>query len=247
MSTGPKEHIGDGTAPSFDDDASRVAGKRLTRVMPRKRAASARKLAPLDPSSPTRAADSNAGQIAAIVSRNVKRLRTRRNLSLEALAKLSGVSRGMLSQIELGRSVPTISLLWKVAHALGVPFAALTSDGNAGGTVLLPAEKAKLLTSAGGAFTSRALFPFDSERKVEFYKLTLAPDSEEVADPHAPGTMENLVVASGQVEITAAGVSYILRADDAILFEADVPHRYRNLGAKTAVMYLVMTYTDAVG
>jgi quercetin dioxygenase-like cupin family protein len=153
----------------------------------------------------------------------------------------------MLSQIELGRSVPTISLLWKVAHALGVPFAALTSDGSAGGTVLLTAEKAKLLTSAAGSFTSRALFPFDSERRVEFYKLTLAPDSEEIAEPHAPGTTENLVVAAGQVEITAAGVSYILRADDAILFEADVPHRYRNIGAKTAVMYLVMTYTDAVG
>lgn len=213
----------------------------------RKRAASARKSAPTEISAAPRAAETDASQIAAIVARNLKRLRTRRNLSLEALAKLSSVSRGMLSQIELGRSVPTISLLWKVAHALGVPFAALTSDGNAGGTIVLPHEKAKLLTSAGGNFTSRALFPFDSERKVEFYKLTLAPNSEEVADPHAPGTMENLVVASGQVEITAAGVSYILRADDAILFEADVPHAYRNIGGKTAVMYLVMTYTDAVG
>jgi transcriptional regulator with XRE-family HTH domain len=214
-------------------------------VLQKKRGA-ARKAATDQPSA-SPSPQAGAEQIAGIVSRNLKRLRTRRDLSLEALAKLSGVSRGMLSQIELGRSVPTISLLWKVAHALGVPFAALTSDGNSGGTVLLPAEKAKLLTSAGGNFTSRALFPFDSERKVEFYKLTLAPDSEEVAEPHAPGTMENLVVASGQVEITADGVSYILRTDDAILFEVDVPHRYRNIGAKLAVMYLVMTYTDAVG
>jgi|SRR5579862_1692099 len=213
-------------------------------MLQKKRAA--RKTA-ADPSTAAPLPQSGAEQIAGIVSRNLKRLRMRRDLSLEALAKLSGVSRGMLSQIELGRSVPTISLLWKVAHALGVPFAALTSDGNAGGTVLLPAEKAKLLTSAGGNFTSRALFPFDSERKVEFYKLTLAPESEEVAEPHAPGTMENLVVAAGQVEITAAGVSYLLRTDDAILFEADVPHRYRNIGTKLAVMYLVMTYTDAVG
>jgi transcriptional regulator with XRE-family HTH domain len=187
------------------------------------------------------------GEIADLVSRNLKRLRMKRGLSLEALAKASDVSRGMLSQIELGRSVPTISLLWKVARALDVPFSALTSDHGTDGNVLLPAAKAKILTSAGGAFTSRALFPFEAERRVEFYKLTLAPRAVENADPHAPGTMENLAVAAGQVEITAAGVSYILKPEDAILFAADVPHSYRNLGAKTAIMYLVMTYTDSIG
>jgi transcriptional regulator with XRE-family HTH domain len=212
---------------------------------PRKRAASPRK-APAEPAASPRSTE-GPEQIADIVSRNLKRIRTRRNLSLEALSKLSDVSRGMLSQIELGRSVPTIALLWKVARALGVPFAALTSDGTTGGTILLPADKAKMLTSANGSFTSRALFPFESERRVEFYKLTLAPNSQEIADPHAPGTTENLTVVSGQVEITAAGISYILRPEDAIMFEADVPHSYRNLGAKTAVMYLVMTYADAVG
>jgi transcriptional regulator with XRE-family HTH domain len=218
-------------------------------MLQKKRQPSARKAEPDLPDEPAPAAapEKDAGQIAGVVSRNLKRLRTRRDLSLEALAKRSGVSRGMLSQIELGRSVPTISLLWKVARALDVPFAALTTDAKAGGTVVLPAEKAKLLSSSGGEFTSRALFPFDSERRVEFYKLTLAPHAEENADPHAPGTTENLVVAAGEVEITASGVSYTLHADDAVMFEADVPHRYRNLGAKTAVMYLVMTYTDAVG
>src|SRR5262249_34912572 len=65
--------------------------------------------------------------LAAIVGENLRRLRTRQGHSLERLAKLSGVSRAMLSQIELGRSVPTIAVLWKITHALGVPFAALTS------------------------------------------------------------------------------------------------------------------------
>jgi hypothetical protein len=63
-----------------------------------------------------------------------------------------------------------------------------TSDSGPAGTVMLPAAKAKILTSAVGNFTSRALFPFDPERHVEFYKLTLAPRSREIADPHPPGT-----------------------------------------------------------
>jgi len=159
----------------------------------------------------------------------------------------TGVSLGYLSQIELGRSVPTISLLWKIARALGVPFSALTNGGGTSGTVLIPAEKAKILTSANGAFTSRALFPFNSQRRVEFYKLTLAPNAVEIADPHAPGTIENIFVANCQIEINVGGVSYSLKAEDSILFEADVPHSYRNLSTKMAVLYLVMTYADTVG
>jgi transcriptional regulator with XRE-family HTH domain len=195
------------------------------------------------PGSPSETAE----EVVGIVSRNLKRWRMRREFSLEGLAREAGVSRGMLSQIELGRSVPTIALLWRVARALRVPFAALTSESGPGGTVLLPAANAKILSSAAGSFTSRALFPFDAERRVEFYKLTLAPRAEEVAVPHPPGTTENLTVASGQVEIVVAGVSHVLKTDDAIMFEADVPHAYRNLRSTTASMYLVMTYIDSIG
>lgn len=191
--------------------------------------------------------ESESGDIATIVSRNLKDLRLRRGFSMEALAALAGVSRGMLSQIELGRSVPTIGLLWKVARALGVSFAALTSDAASSGTTILRADKARLLTSANGVFTSRALFPYPSERRVEFYKLTLAPNAEEIADPHPPGTLENLTVASGSVEIMTGGVSYLLKTDDAIFFEADAPHKYRNTGAKTAILYLVMSYVGTTG
>ena len=196
---------------------------------------------------PNHTRDSEIEELAATVGRNLKRLRRRRGHSIERLAKLSGVSRAMISQIELGRSVPTIALLWKLARALEVPFAALTSESGAGGTFVLRASKAKTLTSADGSFTSRALFPFDTERRVEFYQLALAGHSIEIAQPHAPGTIENLVVTAGEIEIDVAGTVHRLYPDDAIIFRADVPHSYRNIGAATAVMYLVMTYVESVG
>lgn len=220
--------------------ALQVTARKRAEAVPPRKAAAVRSAA----KGPRKQPD--VAEVAAIVSHNLKRLRQRRELSLEALAKEAGVSRGMLSQIELGRSIPTIGLLWRVARALGVPFAALISDDAPGGTVLMPATSAKLLSSAGGGFTSRALFPYDAERRVEFYKLTLAPGAEEIATPHPPGTIENLFVASGQVEIDVAGVSHVLKAEDAILFEADVPHAYRNTGAKAATMFLVMTYVETV-
>ena len=185
--------------------------------------------------------------LAPIVGRNLRRLRTQRGLSLERLAKASGVSRAMLGQIELGQSAPTINVIWKIARALGIPFSALISTTAQTGTRLMRAQHSKRLASHDGSFTSRALFPFDEPRRVEFYELRLAAHAVEQADAHPPGTMENLVVTLGTVEIDRGEERHVLHAGDAILFEADVAHVYRNSGSVDAVMYLVMTYAETVG
>lgn len=195
----------------------------------------------------TLAVPDSAPELATLVGRNLRRLRTRQGYSLERLAKISGVSRGMLSQIELGRSTPTIGLLWKIANALGVTFATLTSTTARGGTTLLQRARSKLLSSSDGKFSSRALFPFDGERRIEFYELRIAPGHTEAAESHAPGTLENLAVNTGTLELHD-GVGWSrLDAGDSILFEADVDHLYRNPGSEEAVVYLVMTYVEAVG
>ncbi len=180
-----------------------------------------------------------------IVAVNLRRLRCGRGLSLERLAGLSHVSRAMLGQIELGQSSPTINVLWKIALALDVPFSALIGQRRSAANEVLPAEKAKVLTSRDGAFRSRALFPFDSPRKTEFYELRFAALAEEEAAAHAPGTTENLVLARGTLEIRVGDDRLALREGDAAVFEADRPHVYRNPGDAEAVAYLVMTYCDA--
>ena len=187
-------------------------------------------------------------ELPAILGKNLKRLRTRRGHSLERLAKLSGVSRAMLGQIETGKSTPTISLLWKVATALDVPFANLLAVEATRGTAVLRREAARVLSSSDGRFTSRALFPSEIERRVEFFELRLAPNHREDSEAHAPGTKENLIVARGAVEIsTAQNRPVTLAEGDAILFEADVPHSYRNLGSAETVLYLVVSYVEVVG
>ena len=188
-----------------------------------------------------------ASDLTPVVGANLRRLRNERGLSLERLSRISGVSRAMLGQVELGQSAPTINVLWKISSALGVPFSALISARTSGGMQILRAEAAKRLTSHDGSFTSRALFPFDEPRRVEFYQLTLAPGGVEKAEAHNPGTTENLVVAAGAVEIEVAGRKEVLEAGDAIVFEADLPHVYRSRSERETIMYLVMTYADTVG
>jgi transcriptional regulator with XRE-family HTH domain len=181
--------------------------------------------------------------LAPIVGANLRRLRGERGLSLEGLARLCGVSRAMLGQIELGQSAPTINVLWKIARALDLPFSALlTASAPTTGTRVIKARQTKRLTSHDGSFSSRALFPFDEQRRVEFYELELKQGGVEEAAAHAPGTRENLAVTRGDIEIVVDGVTHGLSAGDAIVFDADVPHAYRNVGDVDALLYLVMTY-----
>jgi transcriptional regulator with XRE-family HTH domain len=187
-----------------------------------------------------------APDLAPIVGGNLRRLRKDRALSLDGLARASGVSRAMLGQIELGQSAPTINVLWKIARALGVPFSTLISTSPKTGTQVMVASRARVLTSHDGAFRSRALFPLGDPRNVEFYELRLASGAVEEASAHPPGTAENLVVAAGALELSIGSEQHQLAQGDAILFEADVPHVYTNRGSAEAVMYLVMTYAARI-
>lgn len=191
--------------------------------------------------------EAETAELATVIGTNLRRLRTKRGLSLEALAKQAGVSRAMIGQIEGGRSMPTIGLLWKITRALGIPFATLMGGGGTAAMSVLRSGTAKVLSSPSGGFRSRALFPFDNEHRVEFYELTIAPHVLELADAHAPGTTENLSVTEGEVEIVAGGTSAVLKAGDSVYFHADVPHSYRNLGDVPAILYLVMAYAHPVG
>jgi transcriptional regulator with XRE-family HTH domain len=185
--------------------------------------------------------------LAPIVGKNLRRLRTQRGLSLERLAHTSSVSRAMLGQVELGKSAPTINVLWKIARALNVTFATLIDPGADGATTVLRRADSKLLTSHDGRFTSRALFPFEEPRRVEFYELRLAPGAAEAAPAHPAGTAENLVVSAGELVIEVGGKKHHLADGDSIQFQADVEHVYRNPGTCEALVYLVMTYAREVG
>jgi transcriptional regulator with XRE-family HTH domain len=187
-----------------------------------------------------------AADLAPVVGANLRRLRLQRGLSLEKLAAASGVSRAMLGQIELGRSAPTINVLWKIARALDVTFSALISARGDGGSVVLRAADSRRTASRDGGFVSRALYPADAPRRVELYELRVAPGKLERGEPHPPGTVEMLVVSSGALEIAVAGERHALRAGDAIHFQADVPHAYANRGARETLAYLVMTYAEVI-
>jgi rhodanese-related sulfurtransferase/transcriptional regulator with XRE-family HTH domain len=177
-----------------------------------------------------------------IVAENLRKLREKRGMSLDELARLSGLSRTLLGQLEMGRTSPSVSLVWRLARAFDVHFSVLLGTAERVETTVLRESKAKRLVSPDGRFSSRALFNLAEKPNVEFYELALAAHSREDAQPHHPGTRENLIVASGRLELEVGSERFELAKGDAIVFTADIAHSYVNPGNEECRMYLVMTY-----
>lgn len=178
----------------------------------------------------------------AVVGANLRALREARGLSLDTMAQLTGLSRQLLGQIELGKAAPSVSVVWRLARAFDVPFSALISTHQRVETSVLRAAQAKRLVSPDGRFSSRALYDLAEKTNVEFYELRLAAHSREDAQPHQAGTRENLVVTAGKLELEVGGARHELATGDAIVFAADVAHSYVNPSSEECRMYLVMTY-----
>lgn len=180
------------------------------------------------------------------VGRNLFELRSRSGLSLEKLSAISGVSRSMLSLIEKGKSVPTINVLWRISRAMNVSFSSLLTAEENKTAQILKLEDAKFLSSGDGKFVSRALFPFDTHKSAEFYELKIAPGYTEKAVAHPPGTLENLVIIEGKLDVSVGRKLFRLEKGDSFFFEADVAHSYHNPGKITSFFYLVMTYSKSL-
>lgn len=96
--------------------------------------------------------ESSSEHITEVVKENLKLIRHTKGFSLDKLASRCGVSRAMLSQIEQGKSVPTISVLWKIANGLNVPFSELLKEKGTEGVIVMKAENTKVLFSSSKVF-----------------------------------------------------------------------------------------------
>lgn len=148
----------------------------------------------------------------------------------------------MLNQIELAKTAPSITTMAKIARALQVSLATLLESDASPTHYLIKQQEARLVTSADGAYTARALFPPHGPQTNEFYEVRLAPGALETAAVQPPGAIENIVVHEGRLRLKVGDELFELSAGDAIQFDANQPHIYENPDDKPARLYLVVSH-----
>jgi transcriptional regulator with XRE-family HTH domain len=182
----------------------------------------------------------DADEVAAAIARNAKVLRSERGWSLDQLAGRSDISKGMLVQIEQARTNPSIATLCRLADAFGVTLAQLVElDDGTTVRVVDPAEVVRLWTGAPGS-TGDLLAGTDRSEHVELWRWTLAAGDEHASVGHLPGTKELIAVLTGTLTLEVGGTDHPVVAGGAVLFDADRPHRYRNVEPTPLDLILVV-------
>lgn len=155
----------------------------------------------------------------------LKSARREQGLSLDAVAKLSGVSRSMVSQIERGESSPTIATLWNLTRALQVDFAGLLESGTTSPRIeVLRDAVVPSIDNIGQGCRVRILSPPEDAGSHEVYELRFEPGGVLDSQPHASGAREHLSVIDGQLTVTSGAASSQVSAGDTARYAADVSH-----------------------
>lgn len=162
------------------------------------------------------------------LSTQLRRIRRRRNLSMDELAACTGVSKSMPSQIERGQSSPTVTVLWKIATGLKVPLSSFWEGGEyefllADWTVQTP------LSEDSGRMQVWPVFPCDPIRSVEVFRIDFAPGCVHSSEGHSEGVEEYVPVVRGKLQMLLDGQSVTVEESRSLRFRADIPHSYRNL------------------
>src|SRR5665648_111064 len=118
-----------------------------------------------------------------IVSTNLKAIRESKKLSLDQAAKLTGVSKSMLGQIERGDTNPTISVLWKIANGLKVSFSSIIEKTLSNAEIIRYDEIVPLKEN-DGKYINYPIFPFDESRKFETYHIEILTKEEHNTNKH---------------------------------------------------------------
>ncbi len=196
------------------------------------------------------------------VGERLREHRQRRGISVRSLARELGVSASLISQIETGKSQPSVSTLYAMTTALGISVedvfaapagdAAIDDDESAGrlpgsvlaalgaargqrvGPLVRPGSREVLQLDSGVTWERLGQLPYPH---VDFLLITYEPggSSSSTSGLMRHGGSEYGYLLSGALMLTLGAEELHLGPGDAISFESTTPHRYRNDGLEPAV------------
>jgi len=171
-----------------------------------------------------------------VAGRNVQRLRRAAGLSLADLAAAAGISKTTLHGFEQGEGNPTLSTLWALASAFGVPLGELLEPPAPPVAVVRADEGPR---ADGDAVHARLLHRIAVRGTVEVYAIAVDA-AEQRSRAHLPGVAECLVVTGGAIRTGPAGAPVDLAEGDSVHFAAAAPHLYAGLGRRNSAVLLML-------
>ena len=177
------------------------------------------------------------------VGKNINNIRKQKNITLQELARRSGLTKSYLSRIERSRKAPPYSTVNRIAMALEVEVAYLISEKVEGLSdiriSIAKKNKGKVVQTLGSSYGYKyeALGFSKPGKNMQPYIITAAFDEKSIFQHEGE---EFLYVLEGTYEFIYDGKKYIMEEGDSAYFDSGVAHTARSLGDKKARVLAVM-------
>jgi transcriptional regulator with XRE-family HTH domain len=177
------------------------------------------------------------------IGSQIRKLRNRRELTLQDLANLSGLSKPNLSQIENNLVTPPIATLLKISTALGVPIGHFFQE-TAQESNIVVVRKEDRYGVAKGQHISHIGYQYEplaypkADKCMEPFIVHMEERESDAIVYNNHRGEEFLYVIEGTLEFRCGDSTVTLREGDSLYFDSVVPHGYRGIGgpAKTLVV-----------
>ncbi|WP_369721639.1 helix-turn-helix domain-containing protein [Bradyrhizobium sp. LLZ17] len=159
----------------------------------------------------------------------VRLLRQRAGLSIQDVANRTGLSNGMISQLERARAMPSIRTLRLLSIALDVPISYFfeTPDAADVQRYIVRKSSRRLLRLTASGVVKEALTPSD-KGQLELYELTLNPGASSGTDFLQHTGEKAGYIISGSLRLWLDNQAHLLEAGDSFRFPSTVPHMFDN-------------------
>jgi len=191
--------------------------------------------------------EAGAAALSSQLGRTVQRLRKSYNLSLSELSSQSGVAKSIISQIERNETNPTLTTIWRLAHALEVSIESVLQGVQEGPFIERSSRgDTPILVSDDGLCLLAVIGWIKTVDWLQWYDFTAEPGGLLESEAHQPGSIECLSLLEGELEIEIGGVIERAHAGETLRYRCDLPHRIRNASAKPAHATMVCILRAAV-
>lgn len=177
------------------------------------------------------------------VGMRLRHARMTRRMTLRAVADEAGCSESLLSKVENGRALPSLTTLHKLCRVLGLTVAQLFARPHEPPGVVSRAGERPVLAEhplrPNSDIKVEQLIPYNPANLLEGSIHLIAPGSSLEFISHQGE--EVAYVIDGTLEITIGPDKYTVGQGDSVHFRSELPHGYRNPGPDTARVIVINT------
>jgi quercetin dioxygenase-like cupin family protein len=169
------------------------------------------------------------------VGKKIKKVRTKKKMTLDGMANETGFSIDYLKQIEAGKKIPPVGALLQIARALEIDTGFFLREQE---TALQTRVQAYSERTDNYAYTT--LTPGAENKHLKAFKVTVDPKKDHEGVGYQHEGEEFVYVLKGRMEITVGEHVNLLDEGDSLHFNSGIRHRMRNISNQTAEMLVVV-------